>query len=581
MKKKLHLLLCALLTISSLAAQTNILLTNPLAESILLGDYNPADYVPDVVIDQPETIVTDLVNELSPENFKNCLIEMSVFDNRNTGSDTTSTTTGIGAARVWAHQKFNAFNADNGDRLIVSYLQFDQAICEMNRHKNILAVLPGVGPQHEEIILVEAHFDSRCKDLCDGDCQAHGMEDNGSGSALVLELSRVMSRYTFNRTIVFMLTIGEEQGLFGAAAFAEYCENKGVQIHAVLNNDIVGGIACGETASPPGCPGLNDIDSINVRLYSFSSFNSPHKSLARFVKLEYQENLRAQLSVKPIINIMSGEDRTGRGGDHIPFRQKGYAAVRFTSANEHGDAGVSDPEYHDRQHTEDDILGIDTDGDQILDSFFVDFNYLYRNALLNGNAAAMAAIGPITPNLVSAAPLGPGLKIVFDDPNDYGIYRVGVRSVSNDFDSVYTITQTEATITGLSLGQPYFVSVATVDDQGIESLFSNELVSFSSVSTGKSIADRKIELLQNRPNPFDDQTSIGVWVEQPFSFQSAEIRVSDSKGAALYRTPITLKQGMNEIWYNHDHHRHQNGILYYSLYIDGKLFGTKSMIYAY
>jgi hypothetical protein len=77
-----------------------------------------------------------------------------------------------------------------------------------------------------------------------------------------------------------------------------------------------------------------------------------------------------------LVTIMSAEDRTGRGSDHIPFRENGYAAMRFTSANEHGNADVSDPDYHDRQHTSEDILGVDTDGDQVIDSFFVDFNYL-------------------------------------------------------------------------------------------------------------------------------------------------------------------------------------------------------------
>ncbi len=77
-----------------------------------------------------------------------------------------------------------------------------------------------------------------------------------------------MSSYTFDRTLIFMITTGEEQGLYGANAFAEFCEQEGIQLRGVYNNDVIGGIICGETASPPGCPGLNDIDSINVRIYS-------------------------------------------------------------------------------------------------------------------------------------------------------------------------------------------------------------------------------------------------------------------------------------------------------------------------
>ena len=245
-------------------------------------------------------------------------------------------------------------------------------------------------------------MDSRCEDNCDIHCPAHGMEDNGSGVALVIELARVMSRYVFDHTIVFMTVTGEEQGLAGSNAFSDYALAQGLAIKAVFNNDIVGGIICGETSSPPSCPGLNHIDSTQVRLFSHGGFNSPHKALSRFIKLEYQEMIRPLSAVPMLLTIMSAEDRTGRGSDHIPFRENGYYAMRFCSANEHGNADVSDPEYHDRQHTTNDILGVDTDGDLEIDSFFVDFNYLARNTIINGNSAAMAALGPETPTLIHA-----------------------------------------------------------------------------------------------------------------------------------------------------------------------------------
>ena len=104
--------------------------------------------------------------------------------------------------------------------------------------------------------------------------------------------------------------------------------------------------------------------------------------------MQYEEELLAHVEVPHLVTIMTAEDRTGRGGDHIPFRSAGYPAMRFTSANEHGDAS-NGPNYDDRQHTSDDILGLDTDNDGQLDSFFVDFNYLARNAVINANAATM------------------------------------------------------------------------------------------------------------------------------------------------------------------------------------------------
>ncbi len=574
------IILCSLLYIPA-HTQTDIMFTNQLAEDIVLGNYDVDDYTPANPIQEPTEVVDYLLDNVSAISLKDYLIEMQQFNTRNTASDTTINGSGIGAARDWAHKKFESFNEDNGNRLIVSYLQFNRFICGVEQHRNIVAILPGVGEEKEELVIVEAHFDSRCEVLCNVDCTALGMEDNASGSGLVLEMARVMSNLTFDRTVMFMLTIGEEQGLFGADAMADYCRINEVPVHAVINNDVIGGVLCGETASPPGCPGLNDIDSINVRLYSNGTFNSKSKGLARFTKLEYHENMRDLMDIKPIINIMSSEDRVGRGGDHIPFREKGYAAIRFTSANEHGDAGIH-PEYADRQHSVDDILGVDTDGDSEIDSFFVDFNYLKRNSLLNGNAAAMAAAGPQIPVLL-AYEVGPGeITVTIEDDQDYNNYKVGLRSTTNDFDTILTTTQKVTTFTIDLSGDISYASVATIDENDIESLFSNErfIIPVSSTNEIASI-NQKLELLQNRPNPFDDQTSIGVVVHEPINYKTAHIEVIKPYGSIIYKTPIELNQGMNEIYYNHSYHHFSSGTLYYRLMIDGKHVQTKAMLYAY
>lgn len=144
--------------------------------------------------------------------------------------------------------------------------------------------------------------------------------------------------------------------------------------------------------------------------------------------------------VHTAIRIQSPEDRTGRGGDHQPFRQHIFTAMRFTSANEHGDANVSDTAYHDRQHTTRDTLGIDINNDNVIDSFFVDFNYLSRNAIINGNAAGMAAIGPATPDF-NLSVNDSALIIHVTQQTQYNVYRVGVRTLSNDWDSVYTFVE--------------------------------------------------------------------------------------------------------------------------------------------
>ena len=570
----------ALLSLQGLQAQTNILSTSPLAEQILLGNYDPNNYLPATVTPSlPAELALELQSNISADSLKAYILRLSEFGTRNSGSDTLSASMGIGAARRWTHQKFVEFGVAREGRLIPSYLQFDLPICGVNQHRNIFAVLPGSNPG-SGVVLVEGHIDSRCSVLCDTACLAEGVEDNATGTALVLELARVMSQYQFPNTIVFLVTIAEEQGLLGAEAFADYVQQKNIPLRAVLNNDVIGGILCGETSSPPSCPGLNDVDSTSVRLFSAGSFNSRSKQLARFIKLQYQENLLPTAPVPMELRIMSPEDRTGRGGDHIPFREHGYPAMRFTSANEHGDAS-NGPGYEDRQHTSDDVLGVDTDGDGAVDSFFVDFNYLARNALINGNALAVAARSVALPPNFTAKRSGAQLTLTFDSPIDTHTIRVGVRSLLNDWDTVFTISPAFSDELSCKPTGPVYVSVAGVDAWGAESLFSVEKIATLSSTEipGSAKPEANIRLFQNRPNPFDEATWISFWVnELPANAGSALIQIVDLQGKLIQNIPVSLKQGMNEVLYTHGYG--VRGTFAYTLVVGGTTVETRQMIFA-
>lgn len=570
---------------SNVFCQNNILVTNPVVEDIMLGNYNPADYAASEIIDQPEDIIAAIQAEISPEMLKGYLLELNIFETRHTSSDTISDVNGFGAARRWAVGKFADWSTENENRLIPFYLQFDQDICGVGQHRNACAILPGMDVEDPSILVIEAHMDSRCDEACDADCTAMGMEDNGSGTALVIELARVMSQFSFDHSIVFMCTTGEEQGLFGSNAFAEFCVQKDIDVKAVFNNDIVGGIVCGETSSAPSCPGLGDVDSTQVRLFSASGAS---KQLSRFNKLQYQEELMDMVTVPMMLTIMSAEDRTGRGGDHIPFRQKGFTAMRFTSANEHGNADSSNPDYHDRQHTSEDILGVDTDGDMELDSFFVDFNYLARNAVINGVAAGMAALGPVTPTYEGfRVDNADSVRIDITDDLDYNHYRIFSRTNMQDFDTIYTL------IGDKSIKLPYLtgggilnnISVASVDENGIESLFTPEQFLFPIVSaTGEVIEEanttpKKIATLyQNRPNPFDESTVINFFVHENNSIKEVYLGIFDIEGREVNRIPTAFKAGLNEVIYTHGYN--QTGTYIYSLVIDGVVVDSRRMIFA-
>jgi hypothetical protein len=243
MKRLLFLVSVISLSLSGFA-QSNFVVTSAVANSVLHGTFNPADYALNGTA-TPRAISAAIYQDLNADSLKAYILRLASFENRNTGSDTVSATRGIGAARRWVYQSFQRFSSQQNGRLIPSYFQFDQGICGMGQHRNILAVLPGTDTANHQIILIEGHMDSRCDTPCDTACLAEGVEDNASGTALVMELARIMSSHEYPATLVFMVTIGEEQGLYGAGAFAQYADQEDLPIAAVFNNDVIGGIICG------------------------------------------------------------------------------------------------------------------------------------------------------------------------------------------------------------------------------------------------------------------------------------------------------------------------------------------------
>lgn len=556
-------------------AQSNIHTSKSETTLLLRGEY---DAISESII-IPSELSSILTNEINTDSMLNYLLALEQFETRNSGSDTLSETRGIGASRTWIYDKLESINIQNGSPSVVDYLEFDQMICGVDHHKNVLMVHPGIDPS-AGVIIIEAHMDSRCENECDIDCIALGMEDNGSGIALVMELARVMTQKSYNRTIMFMLTTAEEQGLLGANAMATFCIDQEIDIKAVLNNDVIGGIICGETASPPGCMGEGDIDSTQVRIFSNGTTLSKHKNLARYTKLQYEEEILPTATVPMQISIMSAEDRIGRGGDHIPFRENGFTSIRFTSANENGNAQIN-ANYHDHQHSTRDILGTDTNGDGILDSLFVDFNYLKRNTVINGMAAGMIAISPDQPS-IELESVGNQVQVTINSDEPYETFRIGTRIDGNEFDSLITITGTNvALIDNPEDNGFFFITACVVNDLGVESCFAEEqFLLINSIDESDLLLPKShVKLLPNRPNPFDEATTISWHVEKSIPHQSAQIQVHTSTGQLVKEKDIDLNIGLNDWVFTHGWGT--EGIYYYSLVIDGKPVETRSMIFAY
>ncbi len=428
---------------------SQVTVNNPKVEQILLGAYNPNDYKPSNHIEAKDQVINILQQELSADTLKAYLEKLETFGNRNTGSDTISSIRGIGATRRWVRKKFLEYSSQNEDRLIVSYLNFVENICGMSEHRNVLGVLPGLDTSRKDVLVIEGHMDSRCEGRCDTSCYAPGMDDNGSGTALVMEITRVLSQFAFDRTIIFTTVTGEEQGLNGGEAMAIYLDNLDIEVLACLNNDVVGGVECGPKSSPPKCEPIGAIDSMNLRVFSWSpandtSFISIHKQLARYLKLQQIEEVNPVTGYNINLRLQIREDRQGRGGDHIPFRQRQMRAIRFTSANEHGDGSGTSP---DRQHTTTDVLGYDLSNppDGILDTFLVDFNYLRRNAMTNAvNLSLIANSPPIPVPVYHRTEFGNIYAIEFEGIDSLYDHRIGVRknnSPSLYFDTVLTFNK--------------------------------------------------------------------------------------------------------------------------------------------
>jgi hypothetical protein len=227
------------------------------------------------------------------------------------------------------------------------------------------------------------------------------------------------------------------------------------------------------------------------------------------------------------------------------------------------------------------VLGADTNNDGTVDSFFVDFNYLARNTLINANALAIAARGVTLPSTSFTAVRSNGvLTLTLDSPLDTFKFRLALRSTTNDWDTVYTCFGNSAIVNCNPTGAVY-ASIAGVDNWGAESLFSAEkLVQTSATDEAESIDNEpNIRLFQNRPNPFDEATWISFWVnELPSGSGAAFIQISDLQGKIIQNLPVELKQGMNEVLYTHGYG--VRGTFAYALIIGGKSVDARQMIFA-
>ena len=256
---------------------------------------------------------------------------------------------------------------------------------------NVVAALKGTDPSDARLFIISGHLDNMRSSPTDSIGDAPGADDDGSGTAAVMECARVMSKHSFPATIIFVTVSGEEQGLLGAVFMSDKAKKENWNIEAVLNNDIMGSNNSNETGNidnnkvrvfSEGLPAYEtEKNATNIRNLGLEN-DGRARQLARYVKEmgeRYIDNLQVVLVYR--------NDRFLRGGDHTPYVQRGFAAVRITEMNENY------TRQHQNVRTENNINYGDLEE-------HIDYEYLRRNTCLNLCSLANLAKAPSTPDSV-------------------------------------------------------------------------------------------------------------------------------------------------------------------------------------
>lgn len=413
--------------------------------------------------------IEQMVKEISPDSLRSYIQTMVNFGTRNTLSTQTEKKRGIGAARLYVLQKFNEFAAQSNGRLTsiidTTTLQADKRRVDTTLLLgNVLATLKGTDPTDNRLFIISGHLDNMRTNVMDRTGDAPGANDDASGVAAVLECARIMSKRNFGATIIFMAVSGEEQGLLGSTYMATKARKENLNIEAVLNNDIMGSNNSNET---------NNINNTQVRVFSeglpFYELDKNAKiirqlglendgrsrQLARYVK-EIGERYVDNLEIKLIYR----NDRFLRGGDHTPFVENGFTAVRITEMNEN----------YTRQHQNVRVENGIQYGDLIE---FIDFEYLRKNTGMNLGTLANLAKAPSMPEdvKIDVKKLSNSSYLYWKKPTAGSVkgYYLLMRETTSAFwqKKIFT-SATEITVPYSK--DNYFFAVQSVNETGNESL---------------------------------------------------------------------------------------------------------------
>jgi len=416
-----------------------------------------------------DKVIFNIISDISEERIKDDIVTLANFGTRHTLSDTVSNERGIGAARRWIKKTFESISEDCNNCLEV----FDQKNYFKKNNlrlikdvwiNNVVAIQRG-SKYPNRYVLMSGDIDSRVSDPNDFVSDSPGANDNASGMAGTIEAARVLSKYKFDNSIVYVGLSGEEQGLYGGKGLAEYAKKNNWDIIGILNNDMIGNIE--------GVNGVIDNKSFRIfsepvpanesdrqrymRRFYGGEVDGNSRQLARFI---YNSTKKYLPDLNP--DLVYRLDRFGRGGHHRPFNDLGFAGVRIMESNEN----------YNRQHQDIRIENNINYGDVISG-----VNFEYAKKLTAVNAVNLALLGwspPPPKNLKIGGIVEPSVKFKWDysDNQDIIGYKIYWRTTSApnwEFSKVIN-KKNEYTLDGIIIDN-FLFSVVSINSKGFESIY--------------------------------------------------------------------------------------------------------------
>jgi len=410
----------------------------------------------------------NIINEVSSDRLEKDIQTLVNFGTRHTLSDTLSKSRGIGAARRWIKAEFENISKECNGCLEVFYQKNYFTPEDGNRIvkpvwiNNVVAIQRGK-THPNRFIIMSGDIDSRISDPTNYTEDSPGANDNASGMAGTIEAARVLSKYNFESSIVYVGLAGEEQGLFGGKGMAAYAQKKGWEIIGILNNDMIGnikgvdGVIDNRTFrifSEP-VPANETERQRNSRRFYGGEVDGISRQLARYVH-KTVKTFMPEMNPMMIYRL----DRFGRGGHHRPFNDVGFAGIRIMEAHENYIMQHQDIRTENGIHYGDVIEG-------------VDFEYAKKLTAVNSiNLASLAWAPPAVKKLAIGGIVQASVKFRWEKVLDSNVagYKIYWRDTTSPTwnHSKFVGDVSETTLDGIVIDN-YFFGIATVGKNGYES----------------------------------------------------------------------------------------------------------------